>query len=63
MLMWTSGFQNPLVHTDFNMFVDECYRNLCTHMLEVNILVSCSHTDLDSSMLFLAFLRKTWRHI
>ena len=22
--MWTSGFHNPLVHTDFNMFVDEC---------------------------------------
>ena len=21
--MWTSGFQNPLVHADFNMFVDE----------------------------------------
>ena len=23
MFVWTSGFQNPLVHTDFNMFVDE----------------------------------------
>ena len=20
MFVWTSGFQNPLVHTDFNMF-------------------------------------------
>ena len=23
MFVWTSGFHNPLVHTDFNMFVDE----------------------------------------
>ena len=23
MFLWTSGFQNPLVHTDFDMFVDE----------------------------------------
>ena len=23
MFVWTSGFQNPLVHTDFDMFVDE----------------------------------------
>ena len=23
MFVWMSGFQNPLVHTDFNMFVDE----------------------------------------
>ena len=23
MFVWTVGFQNPLVHTDFNMFVDE----------------------------------------
>ena len=23
MLLWTSGFQNPLVHTDFDVFVDE----------------------------------------
>ena len=23
MFVWTSGFQNPPVHTDFNMFVDE----------------------------------------
>ena len=23
MFVWTSGFQNSLVHTDFNMFVDE----------------------------------------
>ena len=21
--LWTSGFQNPLIHTDFDMFVDE----------------------------------------
>ena len=21
--VWTSGFHNPLIHTDFNMFVDE----------------------------------------
>ena len=24
MFVWTSGFHNPLVHTHFNMFVDEC---------------------------------------
>ena len=24
MFMWTSGFCNPLAHTHFNMFVDEC---------------------------------------
>ena len=24
LFVWTSGFHNPLVHTDFNMFVDEC---------------------------------------
>ena len=24
MFVWTSGFHNPLVHTDFNMFLDEC---------------------------------------
>ena len=23
MFVWTSGFQNPLAHTHFNMFVDE----------------------------------------
>ena len=23
MFLWMSGFQNPLVHTDFDMFVDE----------------------------------------
>ena len=23
MVVWTSGFHNPLIHTDFNMFVDE----------------------------------------
>ena len=23
MFLWTSGFQNPLVHTDFDMFEDE----------------------------------------
>ena len=23
MFVWTSGFQNPLVHTEFNMFVIE----------------------------------------
>ena len=23
MFLWTSVFQNPLVHTDFDMFVDE----------------------------------------
>ena len=23
MFMWMNSFQNPLVHTDFNMFVDE----------------------------------------
>ena len=23
MFVWASGFHNPLVHTDFNMFVDE----------------------------------------
>ena len=23
LFVWTSGFHNPLVHTDFNMFVDE----------------------------------------
>ena len=23
MVVWMSGFHNPLVHTDFNMFVDE----------------------------------------
>ena len=23
MLLWMSGFQNPLIHTDFDMFVDE----------------------------------------
>ena len=23
MFVWTSGFQNLLAHTDFNMFVDE----------------------------------------
>ena len=23
MFLWTSAFQNPLVHTDFDMFVDE----------------------------------------
>ena len=23
MFVWTSGFHNPLAHTDFNMFVDE----------------------------------------
>ena len=23
MFLWTSGFQNPRVHTDFDMFVDE----------------------------------------
>ena len=23
MFLWTSGFQNPLIHTDFDMFVDE----------------------------------------
>ena len=23
MFVWTSGFQNPLAHTDFNLFVDE----------------------------------------
>ena len=23
MFLWKSGFQNPLVHTDFDMFVDE----------------------------------------
>ena len=24
MFVQTSGFHNPLIHTDFNMFVDEC---------------------------------------
>ena len=24
MFVWTSGFQNSLAHTHFNMFVDEC---------------------------------------
>ena len=23
LFVWMSGFRNPLVHTDFNMFVDE----------------------------------------
>ena len=23
MFVWTSGFHNPLIHTDFNMFMDE----------------------------------------
>ena len=23
LFVWMSGFHNPLVHTDFNMFVDE----------------------------------------
>ena len=23
MFLWMSGFQNPLIHTDFDMFVDE----------------------------------------
>ena len=23
MFVWTSGFHYPLIHTDFNMFVDE----------------------------------------
>ena len=24
LFVWMSAFHNPLVHTDFNMFVDEC---------------------------------------
>ena len=28
MFVWTSGFQNPLVHNDFNMFVDELTKSL-----------------------------------
>ena len=24
MFVWKSGFQNPLAHAHFNMFVDEC---------------------------------------
>ena len=29
MFVWTSGFHNPLAHTHFNMFVDECLRKPC----------------------------------
>ena len=45
-IMWTSGFQNPLVHADFNMFVDEK-----TNVYEIHVRWrngSCYDPDIDS---------------
>ena len=46
MFLWTSGFHNPLAHTDFNMFVDEWTSDNVSPEDSVNCIV-CGRINLS----------------
>ena len=58
MFMWMSGFQNPLVHADFNMFMDE-YASCneipdSRHRIFITIYIFLKITEFNSS--------SQWKH-